>query len=161
LRGQTAIEYMMTYGWAILVVLAIGIVIWQMGFFDLSKNVQHDKRGFSQVTVMDWRLAENGGLWNLTVIVQNNAGTLIDIQGAPETAANVLQGGSGSCTLAGAFPVDDFRPASVMRISFSSCPMQNDLQVGDYYRVNLTIGYQNPASGLPHLSNGIIWGPAG
>jgi hypothetical protein len=32
-RGQGAMEYLMTYGWAILVVMIVGVAIWQMGFF--------------------------------------------------------------------------------------------------------------------------------
>jgi hypothetical protein len=30
-KGQGAMDYMMTYGWAILVVLIVGIVLWQLG----------------------------------------------------------------------------------------------------------------------------------
>lgn len=158
-RGQTAIEYMMTYGWAIIVAMAIGIVLWQMGFFDLSRHAQPGKRGFSQVTVLDWRLAQNQGGWNLTLIIQNNAGTLVNVQTA---AANVLDGGSGQCSGVGAsVPHDDFRPASAMAITFDSCPVDSGMRIGDYYRINVTIGYISPASGLPHLSNGIVWGPAG
>ncbi|MBD3389005.1 MAG: hypothetical protein GF416_07960 [Candidatus Altiarchaeales archaeon] len=31
-RGQGGMEYLMTYGWAILVVAIVGIVLWQLGF---------------------------------------------------------------------------------------------------------------------------------
>jgi uncharacterized protein (UPF0333 family) len=32
-KGQGAMEYLMTYGWAILVVVIIGGVMWYLGFF--------------------------------------------------------------------------------------------------------------------------------
>jgi uncharacterized protein (UPF0333 family) len=32
-KGQGAMEYLMTYGWAILVVIIVGIVLWQSGVF--------------------------------------------------------------------------------------------------------------------------------
>lgn len=32
-RGQSSIEYVVSYGWAILVILVIGIVLWQLGVF--------------------------------------------------------------------------------------------------------------------------------
>jgi len=32
--GQGAMEYLMTYGWAILVVIIVGVVLWQMGLFN-------------------------------------------------------------------------------------------------------------------------------
>ena len=34
-RGQGAMEYLMTYGWAILVVMIVGIVMWQLGIFNM------------------------------------------------------------------------------------------------------------------------------
>jgi len=34
-KGQGAMEYLMTYGWAILVVMVVGIVMWQMGVFNV------------------------------------------------------------------------------------------------------------------------------
>ena len=33
--------------------------------------------------------------------------------------------------------------------------------IGEYFRVNMTISYLNPQSGLTHVSNGVIWGPVG
>src|SRR4030042_1003747 len=33
-RGQGGIEYLMTYGWAILVIMALGVVIWSLGIFN-------------------------------------------------------------------------------------------------------------------------------
>ena len=35
MRGQGAMEYLMTYGWAILVVMIVGIVMWQLGIFNM------------------------------------------------------------------------------------------------------------------------------
>jgi hypothetical protein len=32
-KGQGAMEYLMTYGWAILVVMIVGVVLWQLGIF--------------------------------------------------------------------------------------------------------------------------------
>jgi hypothetical protein len=32
-EGQAAMEYIMTYGWAIMVVLIVGVLIWQLGLF--------------------------------------------------------------------------------------------------------------------------------
>jgi len=32
-KDQSAIEYLVTYGWVILVVIIIGIVLWHLGVF--------------------------------------------------------------------------------------------------------------------------------
>ncbi|MEA3255138.1 MAG: hypothetical protein U9Q22_04835, partial [Candidatus Altiarchaeota archaeon] len=34
MKGQGAMEYLMTYSWAILVVAIVGMVLWQIGVFD-------------------------------------------------------------------------------------------------------------------------------
>ncbi len=37
-RGQAAMEYLMTYGWAILVVMVVGIAMWQLGIFSMGSS---------------------------------------------------------------------------------------------------------------------------
>jgi len=37
LKGQTALEYLITYGWAILVILVVLAVLWYYGVFNPSK----------------------------------------------------------------------------------------------------------------------------
>ncbi|MFH1126364.1 MAG: hypothetical protein V1703_04500 [Candidatus Altiarchaeota archaeon] len=34
-KGQGAMEYLMTYGWAVLVVMVVGVVMWQLGIFNI------------------------------------------------------------------------------------------------------------------------------
>jgi hypothetical protein len=34
-RAQGAMEYLMTYGWAILVIMIVGVVMWQLGIFHM------------------------------------------------------------------------------------------------------------------------------
>jgi hypothetical protein len=157
LRGQSAVEYMMTYGWAILVVLVAGVLLWQLGFLEMSKNIQPDKRGFSQVVPIDWVLQTGG---TLTMVLQNNAGTIITLQDAAAgTGANLISGGTGACTFGGLPPDPNMRPGSTQSITFTGCPVEAALTTGEYFRVNVTISYANPSSGLDHKSNGVVWGP--
>lgn len=46
-KAQGAMEYLMTYGWAILVVMVVGIVMWQLGIFDLGGSTVATYTGFS------------------------------------------------------------------------------------------------------------------
>jgi len=147
---------MMTYGWGILVVLVAGILLWQMGFLELSRNVTPDKRGFAQVTPLDWSFSPEG---KLTVVVQNNAGTIVSLD---SVTAIMTTGGVGTCNnVLTVLPINEFRPGSTQKIEVQDCPVESGIKIGDYYRVNLTVGYTNPSSGLPHKSNGVIWGPVG
>jgi len=152
-RGQNALEYMMTYGWAILVVLVVGVLVWQMGILDLSRNISPDKRGFSQVTPLDWSLSQ-GPAADLVIVVQNNAGTILTLN---TVVATIETGGSGVCSLDTLVPITNFRPGSTLKLDFSNCPV--DASSGDYYRVDVTLDYLNPGSGLTHTSTGVIWGP--
>jgi hypothetical protein len=45
-RGQGAMEYLMTYGWAILVVMIVGIAMWRLGVFNMGSSTPTSS-GFS------------------------------------------------------------------------------------------------------------------
>ncbi|MBU4266418.1 MAG: hypothetical protein L6243_02080 [Candidatus Altiarchaeales archaeon] len=51
-KGQGALEYMQTYGWAILVVLIVGVVLWQFGIFGQHSGV-NVATGFSKIKVLE------------------------------------------------------------------------------------------------------------
>lgn len=151
-KGQTALEYMMTYGWAILVILGLGVVLWQMGILSIGQETTPGERGFSQVTPVDWKLSSSGVL---SVTVANEAGVILNLT---EANATLTAGGSGVCTGAvTGVPVSVFRPAQSVSITFSNCPVTD--KMGDYYRAEVGIVYDNPASGIEHLSYGKLWGP--
>ncbi|MCX6694706.1 MAG: hypothetical protein NTU61_00200 [Candidatus Altiarchaeota archaeon] len=46
-RGQSAMEYLMTYGWAILVVMVVGIAMWRLGIFNLGGSGAPTSTGFA------------------------------------------------------------------------------------------------------------------
>lgn len=50
--GQSAMEYMLTYGWAVLVVMVVGIVMWQIGIFNLGGSTPTTSDGFAQLKPM-------------------------------------------------------------------------------------------------------------
>jgi hypothetical protein len=45
-RGQGSMEYMMTYGWAILAVMVVGVAIWHMGILNTGSTVPPTATGF-------------------------------------------------------------------------------------------------------------------
>ncbi|MFH0861745.1 MAG: hypothetical protein V1875_01830, partial [Candidatus Altiarchaeota archaeon] len=122
-RGQGAVEYMMTYGWGILVVLVTGVLLWQMGYLEMDKNVTPDKRGFSQVTPMDWSFLENR---TLIVVVQNNAGTIVNLlDSSSGTTAATIIGGSGGCAdvTSSVGWGETFRPGATSQLVFTNCAL--------------------------------------
>jgi len=45
-KAQGAMEYLMSYGWAILVIMAVGGVMWQLGVFNVGGSVPPTATGF-------------------------------------------------------------------------------------------------------------------
>jgi len=76
-KGQGAMEYLMTYGWAILVVLIVGIVLWQLGIFGGLGGGANKSTGFSgaKIGIIDGTIDCGDG--TLTVQITNQAGSSI------------------------------------------------------------------------------------
>ncbi|OIO23542.1 hypothetical protein AUJ65_03530 [Candidatus Micrarchaeota archaeon CG1_02_51_15] len=96
-RGQTALEYLVTYGWALLVIVIIAGILWYFGVFNPAKWTQEKQcGGFSSVQCIDFKIATDG---TLTLKVGNKAGAAL-------SALNITNGTgttiscSGGTTLA-------------------------------------------------------------
>ena len=77
MKGQTAVEYLMTYGWAILIILIVAGVLAYYGIFAPAGFLGPTARGFGQVQVLSpWSLATTG---TLTINVENRVGGTINM----------------------------------------------------------------------------------
>lgn len=90
-KGQTAMEYLMTYGWAILIVIVVAGVLAYYGVFSPGKIVGPTKSGFAKVEVLQWDLGTTG---TLKLYVENRVGDVINITdvkvgGASITGSNL------------------------------------------------------------------------
>lgn len=148
-KAQSAMEYMMTYGWAILIVIGVGVVLWQTGILNPASSTPPGKSGFSQITPLDWVASASSR--NINLVLINDAGTRLNI-----TAVNgtLLSGGTGNCPN-GLTAAQEFVPAGTVNVNIFCAGLAN---AGEYYRAEISIDYTNPASGLSHKSVGNIWG---
>ncbi len=91
-KGQAATEFLMTYGWAILAIVIVAAVLWNMGVFkgQCAKTAPVQVFGSGeQIQASDWTLDTNN---NLTISLKNLAGNDINI-----SVANVtVNGASGT-----------------------------------------------------------------
>ncbi|MBD3387909.1 MAG: hypothetical protein GF416_02570 [Candidatus Altiarchaeales archaeon] len=74
LRGQGSLEFIMTYGWVLLVLLVVVVVMWQWGLFDIGASVDPGSFGFWGLVVAqgnEFILDESG---SLQVSLLNNIG---------------------------------------------------------------------------------------
>ncbi len=74
-RGQSALEYLVTYGWAILAIVIIAAILWYFGVFNPSKwTTEKQCGGFSSLQCIDFKYDSNG---TLLVSVGNKVGNKI------------------------------------------------------------------------------------
>ena len=86
-RSQSALEYMMTYGWAILIIVIVAVILYSMGIFNPSSSITTTITGFQKTPVSSAIFTDNGGL---SLSVQNSVGYPIKIT---NITATTLTGG--------------------------------------------------------------------
>ena len=77
-RSQSALEYMMTYGWAILIIVIVAVILYSMGIFNPSSSVTSTVTGFSGLGSVTAQCTANGVL---RISVGDSTGNLINITG--------------------------------------------------------------------------------
>jgi hypothetical protein len=149
MKGQTAIEYLMTYGWAILIILIVAGVLAYYGIFAPAGFLAPTARGFGQIQVLQpWSVAAIGG--NIQMNLQNRVGGDVTI-----TNASVVVG-SGTAI--------DYSATGVLVSSGSSSVVTftttgwTDQTVGAQYTATVTINYLYGTPAALFSSTGTISG---
>ena len=126
-KGQAAMEYLMTYGWAILIIIVVVGALFAMGVFKTSSAVACSPC-FSNFAFVDYSAG--------TLIVRNGANEIdtIAVAAVPDNPADI------AVDLAAADPGDDL---TITGVDTS----------GD---IDITITYNLVSSGLPHTDTGTI-----
>ena len=76
MKAQAAMEYLMTYGWAILIVIIVAAALYSLGVF--SSPVGTRATGFANIgSPVDWTYNNNG---TFNIMVKNAIGSPITIQ---------------------------------------------------------------------------------
>lgn len=166
-KGQSALEYLMTYGWAILVIIGAGVAMWQLGYLGQGPPITPGRQGFEEVTPVDWYVAAD---WAATDVrgarsiirFKNDARFRILLQNMSlqiETPQEI------QC-YSGTYAAREMPPGGHFTVEFymngeqeDSCDGLLSGRPGEYYRARLSVEYLNMQSGLPHQSIGEIWGP--
>ena len=126
-RGQSALEYLVTYGWAILAIVIVAAVLWYFGIFNPSKwSSSKQCGGFASFTCIDYTTTTAG---NVTAILGNNVGRSINIT-APVAC----------------------RQALIAATATFSCNFNTTGNSGD--QVSLQVNYTDVKSGLTHTETG-------
>ena len=136
-KGQSALEYMMTYGWAILIIVIVAVILYSMGIFNPRASVTASSSGFSP-------FAASAAICNSTATyVSFSVGGLPDGATAATLLYLNLSSPSGFNSKS-SFPAD---------ISLSS---QGSVTSGSSFKVTSPATINCSSSGVPFTASGAL-----
>jgi len=148
MKGQTAVEYLMTYGWAILIILIVAGVLAYYGIFAPAGFLGPTARGFGQVQVLNpWSLLSTNGA--ITMNIGNRVGETIIVTSIKYTVDTVDYTGDVTPPVTLSSGQNGIITAPTIAPAFSK-------KAGDPYTATVTITYS--VSGTNFTSTGTLSG---
>jgi hypothetical protein len=154
-KGQSAVEYLASNAWVVIIVLLAIIVLWQIGVFT-PPTPRRGNIGFSQLVPLDWVVSVQDIAY---LSIRNDAGVPVKVQTGGmnltvyDISCNAVQTPSSPATL---------NPGGrKLFVFYCTIPptISSRFKIGDYYEGDLKIDYTNLVSGGEHESVGKIFGP--
>ena len=148
-KSQSALEYMMTYGWAILIIVMVAAVLYSMGIFSPSSSVSATITGFTGLGVTQAACVNSVNNQILALYVSNTVGYTVNVTKINVTgSSNGISLSQNVSSLLGAGQSGIFYVNSACNKSSSS------------YSGSVTITYTEPGQAFsgPFFSNGRLSG---
>jgi hypothetical protein len=128
-KAQSAMEYLMTYGWAILIVIIVAAALYALGVFNPATWTGHSATGFGALGVpSDWVYSNT--TYNITI--RNGLGETVTIHNV------TARSGTSSCNLDPNQVSATLGAGATKGFGFSSCPA---LTSGSSYSVAVSVTY--------------------
>jgi hypothetical protein len=160
-RGQVALEFLLTYGWAILILTVVALLLWQMGLFNISGEVDPGTSGFWGVAPYeDFAYTKEQVLM---IPISNRVGANVTIM-------NISVTFPGMDTYTDTSPKDEMPDDSaiiapgdtkVWSSPKSPAPPPTEFPkytAGSTFKAFVTIAYNDSRTGEIYLSSGNMWG---
>jgi hypothetical protein len=158
-RGQVALEFLLTYGWAVLILSVVALLLWQMGLFNITGKVAPGTSGFWGVAPYEDFAYTKGK--TLRIPISNRIGANITIRGInvtfqgmtayPEPSGDIATHMDGSAEI---MPGD----TKVWTSPATAKTFFPDLTAGSNFNAFVTLSYNDSRTGETYLSSGWIWG---
>jgi hypothetical protein len=147
MKAQSALEYLMTYGWAILIVIIVGAALYALGVFNPGTFTGQKSTGFSAVQMDDFKFDTEG---NVTLLIGNRRGRTIDIKNiTAEYGANTLGNNTVGCLTTPLGPNEECTGSVGV---FTPQPQ------GASYDMEITVKYVDSKTQVEHTDFGTISG---
>lgn len=162
-KAQSAMEYLMTYGWAILIVIIVAAALYALGVFNPAAYQGNIPTGFTALgTPSDWSLDSSG---NFKIILSNNKlGASATIDSLTATMSGQATGttyNTFNCTGNDAYlslaPGQVFTvPDGCTDLTFQLSPVQASATA---FSVGVSLSYNT--GGFNHTDTGTVTGVVG
>ncbi|MFH0961872.1 MAG: hypothetical protein V1820_04275 [archaeon] len=164
-KGQGALEYLITYGWAILIIVIIGGALFALGVFNPSSWVSNKRAtGFASVQVKDWKIGTTGA----SFVLGNKIGDPIYLETINMTAAGQTTPCFSNGTIAALgnltadetgkiFPGPPSAASTLTGTYGGAADNCGSAGIGKAYTLTVQFQYQT-SSGVTHLDSGTITG---
>ena len=139
-------EYLMTYGWAILIVIIVAAALYSLGIFKPATYTGRIPTGFTTLgTPDDWDVNSNG---DVSIILKNRLADMITVHNVSVTLGTDADFNSSTFTIS---PGEDYQyPFSTSGLSV------NSKTSGTTYSLGVEILYNS--GGLNHTERGTLTG---
>jgi len=145
-KAQSALEYLMTYGWAILIIVIVGAVLFSLGVFNPGGSTALQVRGLSNFQLDDAVLKPAG---NMTIVLGVKTGKTTNV-------TNVDFGANGvSCKNTAVESSVLVNPSQTKIIALNPDTVCT-LSVGDQVVMNMNVTYILSGSTLMHMDTGQV-----
>jgi uncharacterized protein (UPF0333 family) len=144
-KGQAALDFMMTYGWAIVLVVIIAVAMFAMGIFDPSNFIGNKAAGFAGVSVVGWSMDTAG---TFTIKAANNVGNPIQLD-----SINVTIGGASVNVPVSNATIAVGENSALLSSATGAFGAQ---AAGSGYTAKVSIRYIDTNAGFPYVSSGTL-----
>ncbi|MFH0817398.1 MAG: hypothetical protein V1909_02070 [Candidatus Micrarchaeota archaeon] len=174
-KGQAAIEYLMTHGWAILSLTAILVILYSMGVFSPSKYVRQECYFQPDFYCQSFRLVKGESQpYILTFSINNGLGFDILVDEVNITTADLGKGGeythSNLCSTGICVPGSGLiKQGELLNVTFPITSAESLPERGAMRQMKVSIAYRNCktdssyagtpetcSNGSPHIVSGRI-----
>ena len=146
-KAQSALEYLMTYGWAILIIVIVGAALFALGVFNPQGTSAMSVSGITDFQIVDAGITTDG---NLTLILGVKTGKTTTITGIDFTVEGT------SCAMAIDINSTSITPSQTKTL-IPTANQTCSLTSGDRVTVNpITISYTVAGSSIPKTETGSI-----
>lgn len=153
-KAQSAVEYLTTYGWAIIIIAVVLLALFNLGLFNPSSFISTTCVFPAEFSCLSAILTGSSGSLNITLqqattsninvtaIGCNNQGTIsnmITMNNPPSNQIQLVIGGSNS------FIISCYQNGTIVSIS-----------PGQIYRGYVLVNYTSLTTGFPHTATGTV-----